>query len=82
MPGVADLPVEIFLDCIFTFLPVRDLLNFGATNRFFNSVLSDEAFWHRRIEQDFNFSGSDTARQTGWKFLYKRLSNPDVYVWG
>lgn len=82
MPGVADLPVETFLDCIFTFLPVRDLLHFGATNRFFNSVLSDEAFWHHRIEQDFNFSGSDTARQTGWKFLYKRLSNPDVYVWG
>ncbi|KAI1796783.1 RCC1/BLIP-II [Ganoderma leucocontextum] len=82
MPGIADLPVELFLDGIFTFFPVRDLLNFGAANRFFSTLVSDEAFWHRRIQQDFNFSGSDTARQTGWKFLYKRLSNPGVYVWG
>lgn len=82
MPGIVDLPVELFLDGIFTFLPVRDLFNFGAANRFFNSVLSDEAFWHRRIGEDFNFSGSGTARQTGWKFLYKRLSNPGLYVWG
>ncbi|PIL24865.1 hypothetical protein GSI_12752 [Ganoderma sinense ZZ0214-1] len=82
MPGIADVPVELFFDGIFTFLPVRDLLNFGATNRFLNSVVDDEAFWHRKIEQDFNFSGSDTARQTGWKFLYKRLSKPDAYVWG
>ncbi|TBU47471.1 RCC1/BLIP-II [Dichomitus squalens] len=82
MPGIADLPVELFVDDIFAYLPVRDLLNFGAINRFFNSLVNDEALWHQRIEQDFNFSGADTARHSGWKFLYKRLSNPAVYVWG
>lgn len=82
MPQIADLPVELFLDGILSFLPVRDVLSFGAANRFFNAVAADEAFWHRRIQQDFNFSGADTARRTGWKFLYKRLSHPEVYVWG
>ncbi|KAI9060932.1 RCC1/BLIP-II [Trametes sanguinea] len=80
--SLTDLPVELFLDGIFPCLPVPDLLHLGSTNRFFNDLTNDEAYWHRRIQEDFNFSGSDTARKTGWKFLYKRLSNPHVYVWG
>ncbi len=74
--------MELFFDQIFDYLPVRDILNLGCTNRFFSSVVSDEIFWHRRIQEDFNFSGSDTARKTGWKIIYKRLSNSHVYVWG
>ncbi|CDO70141.1 hypothetical protein BN946_scf184783.g25 [Trametes cinnabarina] len=80
--SLTDLPMELFLDGIFPHLPVRDLLHLGSTNRFFSTLTNDEAYWHRRIQEDFNFSGSDTARKTGWKFLYKRLSNPHVYVWG
>ncbi|KAI0358132.1 RCC1/BLIP-II [Trametes cingulata] len=80
--SLADLPVELFLDGIFPYLPVQDLLHLGSTNRFFNNLTNDEAYWHRRIQEDFNFSGSDTARKTGWKFLYKRLSHPQLYVWG
>ncbi|RPD64104.1 RCC1/BLIP-II [Lentinus tigrinus ALCF2SS1-7] len=82
MPGITDLPVELFFDQILNYLPVRDILTLGCTNRFFRSVVADEIFWHRRIQEDFNFSGSDTARQTGWKTIYKRLSNSHVYVWG
>ncbi|EIW58164.1 RCC1/BLIP-II [Trametes versicolor FP-101664 SS1] len=80
--SLGDLPVELFLDGIFPLLPVADLLHLGSTNRFFSNLVNDEAYWHRRIQEDFNFSGSDTARKTGWKFLYKRLSHPQVYVWG
>ncbi|KAI0630525.1 RCC1/BLIP-II [Trametes polyzona] len=79
---LTELPVELFLDGIFPYLPVADLLHLGSTNRFFKQLTDDEAYWHRRIQEDFNFSGSDTARNTGWKFLYKRLSNPQLYVWG
>lgn len=82
MPELLDLPVELFFDQIFNYLPVRDILSLGSTNRFLQSVVGDEIFWHRRIQEDFNFSGSDTARQTGWKTIYKRLSNSHVYVWG
>ena len=74
--------MELFVDQIFDYLPVREILNLGCTNRFFSSVVADDIFWHRRIQEDFNFSGSDTARQTGWKTIYKRLSNSHVYVWG
>ncbi|KAI0640774.1 RCC1/BLIP-II [Trametes meyenii] len=83
-PGAAmtDLPVELFFDGIFPYLPILDLLHLGSTNRFLNRISNDEAYWHRRIQEDFNFSGSDTARRTGWKFLYKRLSHPGLYVWG
>ncbi|KAI8985750.1 RCC1/BLIP-II [Trametes punicea] len=80
--SLTDLPVELFLDGIFPYLPVADLLRLGSTNRFFNTLTNDEAYWHRRLQEDFNFSGSDTARKSGWKFLYKRLSDPYLYVWG
>ena len=80
--GLADLPVELFTDNIFPFLPPRDIVSLGSINKFFHSLYQDEAYWHRRIQEDFNFPSSETARQTGWLFLYQRLSNPKLYVWG
>ncbi|KAI0730903.1 RCC1/BLIP-II [Earliella scabrosa] len=82
MPTITDLPVELFVDSIFDYLPVDAILSLGCTNRFFAQIAADEPFWHRRIQQDFNFSGADTARHEGWKFLYRRLANPKLYVWG
>ena len=79
---VTDLPVEVWIDNILPSLPIADLLRLGCTSRFFYLLTSDEPFWHRKLQEDFNFSGSDTARATGWKFIYKRLRNPQVYVWG
>ncbi|EKM49963.1 uncharacterized protein PHACADRAFT_264421 [Phanerochaete carnosa HHB-10118-sp] len=82
MPTITDVPLEIFLDNLFPLLPVPDLLSLEATNRFFYQLTSDETFWKRKIQKDYNFPDSDTARTTGWKFIYKRLSNPKIYVWG
>ena len=82
MPGLPDLPVELLLDNILPLLQVSDIVSLGLINKFFNSLTKDEPFWHRRIQEDFNFPSSDTARQTGWRFLYQRLANPKLYVWG
>ncbi|PCH36203.1 RCC1/BLIP-II [Wolfiporia cocos MD-104 SS10] len=82
MPALTDLPVELFLDHLFPLLLVGDLLRFSATNQYFYNLASDEAYWHRRIQEDFNFSGHETARTSGWKFLYKRFARPKVFVWG
>ncbi|CAL1714558.1 unnamed protein product [Somion occarium] len=82
MPNITDIPVEIFLDNLLPILPVSDILRLGCTNRFFYLLTNDEPFWHQRLQRDFNFPSSDTARTTGWKFIYKRLTNPKVYVWG
>ena len=83
MPShITDLPVELFLDNILLLLPVPDLLNLGRANIHFAQLTSDETFWHRKLQEDFNFTGSETARKNGWKFLYSRLSHPHVFVWG
>ena len=82
MSGLPDLPVELFYDNIFPHLHARDILALGSINRFFHTVSEDDAHWHQRIRTDFNFPSFDTARETGWKFLYQRLSDPKLYVWG
>ena len=79
---ITDLPVELFLDNILPLLPVPDLLNLGCVSSHFDQLTSDETFWHRKLQEDFNFTGSETARKNGWKFLYSRLSHPRVFVWG
>ncbi|KIP10060.1 hypothetical protein PHLGIDRAFT_28732 [Phlebiopsis gigantea 11061_1 CR5-6] len=82
MPALQDLPPEVFLDNLLPFLPVTDLQHLGATSKDFYKLTSDDLFWKRKIREDYNFPDSSTARNTGWKFIYKRLANPKVYVWG
>lgn len=79
---LSSLPVEILLDNIVPLLPLSALANLGSTSRFFYLITSDETVWKRKLLEDFNFSGNDTARTTGWKFIYRRMANPKVYVWG
>lgn len=82
MVRLEDIPVEVFLDNFLPSLPIPDLLRLGCTNRFFASVCNDDTFWKRKLQQDFNFPGQVTARSTGWKFIYQRLSRPRTYLWG
>lgn len=44
--------------------------------QFFAAVCSDDTFWKRKLESDFNFSSAGTARASGWKFIYRGLFNP------
>lgn len=76
------LPEELVLDELLPILPVKSVLSLGGTNRRFHELSDDEALWKLKCFQDFNFSGSQTSRTSGWKFIYKGLSNPKVYVWG
>ncbi|KAI6041247.1 regulator of chromosome condensation 1/beta-lactamase-inhibitor protein II [Pisolithus marmoratus] len=79
---LAEIPIEVLLDNFLPLLPIPDLNNLGSTNRFFYNLCNDDTFWKRRIREDFNFPCSDTARSSGWKFIYRGLSDPRTYVWG
>lgn len=79
---LADLPPEVLLDNLCPVLPIADLLGLASTSKYFASLFSDETLWRRRLRGDFNFDGEGTARRTGWKFIYRGLYNPKVFVWG
>lgn len=80
--GIADIPVEVLIDNILPFCEVKDVFSLGCTNKFFALITTDDTLWKRRLAVDYNFTGSETARTSGWKFIYKRLRNPRVFVWG
>ena len=80
--GIAHIPVEVLIDNVLPFCEVNDVFSLGCTNKFFALITTDDMFWKRRLAADYNFTGSDTARTSGWKFIYKRLRNPRVFVWG
>ncbi|KAF7309831.1 RCC1/BLIP-II protein [Mycena indigotica] len=82
MTTLETLPVELFSDNLLLELPIESLLQLASTNKFFSSLCSDELLWQRRLKSDFNFSGAGTARTSGWKFIYRNMYNPKVFVWG
>jgi SCF-associated factor 1 len=79
---LADIPIEVLLDNLLPFAQVRDVLSLGSTNKSFAALCADETFWRRRCEEDFNFTGQETARRSGWKNLYRGLNRPRIFVWG
>lgn len=82
MPPFSDMPLELLLDNIFPFIPTPDLLNLCCTSKFFALLCSDDTLWRRKLRTDFNFSGETTARTSGWKYIYRGLSQPKAFVWG
>ncbi|KAJ7115962.1 regulator of chromosome condensation 1/beta-lactamase-inhibitor protein II [Mycena epipterygia] len=80
--SLETLPVEVILDNLLMAMPIQSLVRLGCTNKFFTDVCADELLWQRRLQTDFNFSGAATARVSGWKFIYRGLFNPKVFVWG
>ncbi|TFY78827.1 hypothetical protein EWM64_g5186 [Hericium alpestre] len=82
MASLQSLPVEVLVDNLFTQCDLRDLLSLARTNKLFAVLCADDTFWRRKCEQDFNFTGAGTARTSGWKFLYKGLHRPRIFVWG
>ncbi|KAJ7623151.1 regulator of chromosome condensation 1/beta-lactamase-inhibitor protein II [Roridomyces roridus] len=82
MSSIQSIPIEVILDNLLMEMPIQSVVRLGSTNRYFAGICSDELLWKRRLVEDFNFSGADTARVSGWKFIYKGLFNPRVFVWG
>lgn len=80
--SLTDLPKEVLLDNLLPALDVKDLLSLSATNHDFAQLCDDETFWKLKCKYDFNFSGNRTARTKGWRFIYKGLADPKVFVWG
>lgn len=80
--GIVDMPVELLIDNILPFCEAKDVFSLGCTNKLFALVTTDDTLWRRKLAVDYNFTGSETARTSGWKFIYQRLRNPRVFVWG
>jgi SCF-associated factor 1 len=80
--GIAYIPAEVFTNNILPFCEPEDVLSLGCTNKFFATIANDETFWKRKLAGDYNFTGLGTARTSGWKFLYRSLRTPQVYIWG
>ena len=80
--GIRDLPVKLLTNEILPFCEVRDMLSLGCTNRFFALIMNDDVFWRQKLAIDYNFTGSETNRTSGWKFIYLRLGKPRLFTWG
>ena len=80
--GFTDIPAKVLINNILPLCEVKDVLSLGCTNNFFALIAGGEAFWKRKLAVDYNFTGSGTARTSGQKFIYQRLKNPRVFVWG
>ncbi|KDR80661.1 hypothetical protein GALMADRAFT_241020 [Galerina marginata CBS 339.88] len=80
--NLTDIPIEVLLDNLLPVIPVPDLLNLLCCNKFFSVLCTDDTVWKRKLSEDFNFSGQGTARTSGWKFIYRGLFKPRVFVWG
>ena len=79
---IGYIPAEVFTNNVLPFCDTEDVLSLGCTNKFFGTIANDETFWKRKLAADYNFTGLGTARTSGWKFLYRRLRTPQVYIWG
>ncbi|KAG9044453.1 hypothetical protein FS837_008126 [Tulasnella sp. UAMH 9824] len=80
---ITDLPVELILDHVLPALDLHSLLALAQTSKFFGALCSDDTFWRLKLKRDYNFtSNADTARESGWKVIYKGIRKPSVYTWG
>ncbi|EIW85613.1 RCC1 BLIP-II [Coniophora puteana RWD-64-598 SS2] len=82
MIKITEVPVELILDYIPRLLPLPDFVHLALTSKFFASLLDDELLWKQFLEWDYNFSDERTARVRGWKFLYKGMHRPKIFLWG
>ncbi|TFK39864.1 regulator of chromosome condensation 1/beta-lactamase-inhibitor protein II [Crucibulum laeve] len=79
---LSDMPIELLIDNLFPVMGTSDIVRLSSTDKYFSMICSDEMLWKRKLESDFNFTGTGTARTSGWKFIYRGLFKPRVFVWG
>ncbi|OAV99782.1 hypothetical protein, variant 2 [Puccinia triticina 1-1 BBBD Race 1] len=81
--GFSSLPLDLLIDSILVLLPTRDLIALSCTSRLLHSTIHQtELVWKRKIAKDYRFPTGSTGRITGFKNLYRKLSKPQVWVWG
>ncbi|EJD41140.1 hypothetical protein AURDEDRAFT_169731 [Auricularia subglabra TFB-10046 SS5] len=76
------MPVEVMLDILLPYLPLKDLLALASTSKDFANLIDDDTFWQRKLESEYSFTSRETARKTGWKVIYRGMHRPQVFVWG
>ncbi|KAG8718049.1 hypothetical protein FRC08_006083 [Ceratobasidium sp. 394] len=82
MATIEQLPIEVLIDSLLPVLALRDLLALACTSKFLAAVCADDTFWKRKTELEYNFSGAESARTTGFRNVYRGLRSPRVFVWG
>jgi len=80
--GITDIPAKVFIDNLLPFCGTKDVISLGCTNKLLALVTTDETLWKRKLVVDYNFPVSETARTSGWKFIYRKSRNPRIFVWG
>ena len=81
-PKFSALPDELFVHNIFLYLSSCEVLRLGSTNKRFKYLCQDDAYWRRKLQEDFNFPVNSTTWNARWLFLYKKFRSPLIYVWG
>lgn len=80
---ITDLPLELLLDHLLPSLPLSSLLALTQTNKLFFAACNDDILWKLKLKREFNFTANaDTARESGFKVIYRGLRKPSVYTWG
>ena len=79
---ITDIPIEVLVNRILPFCEGKDVLSLGCTNKLFALVANDAMFWRGKLAADYNFTGLETTRTSGWKLIYQKLRNPRIFVWG
>lgn len=80
--GLLQLPYQLLVDAVLPLLDLRDLVRLRAVSQALRNTVDDEVVWRRRIVGDFQFPLLSSARTSGWKTLYRGLSDPELYTWG
>ncbi|KAJ1307014.1 hypothetical protein OPQ81_007993 [Rhizoctonia solani] len=79
---ITDLPIELLIDYLLPCIPLQDLLSLSCTCKYFAIVCGDDTFWKRKTSEEYNFEGAGSARTSGFKYVYRGLRHPRVFVWG
>lgn len=82
MLSLTQLPTELLLDEILPLLSIKDVAPLFRANRLLARLGQDELFWKRRLKDDFGFTNLSLGASYGYRFLYSRMYNPEIYVWG
>ncbi|EGG01244.1 uncharacterized protein MELLADRAFT_92635 [Melampsora larici-populina 98AG31] len=81
--SLVSLPLDLLLDSLFPYLSTKDLLSLAATCKPFERLIqSTETIWRARVEAEYRFPVTATGRVDGFKTLYRKLSKPQVWIWG
>ena len=70
---ITDIPSRVLINNVLPFCELEDVLSLGGTNRLFALITADEKFWRQKLADDYNFTGSGTAKTSSWKSIYQRL---------